>query len=61
MNKPNQTTKLNSALKDYFFALTLKDTKPKILYNFLSNRYLVTWYYSEYTLNRLSKSHEIIF
>jgi len=53
--------KLHEALKEYFYAMTLKDTKPKILYNFLSNRYWVVWYCSDFLVNKLSKSHEVIF
>lgn len=52
--------KLNQAIKEYLHVLTLKNTKPRILYNFLSNKYMVTWYYSELTLNKLNRSHEII-
>lgn len=59
--KRRNSTKLHEALKEYFFAMTLKDTKPKILYNFLSHRYWVVWYCSDFLVNKLSKSHEVIF
>lgn len=38
----------------------MKDTKPRLLYNFLSGYYIVTWFFSETTLNKLHRSHEII-
>lgn len=59
--KIRTSKKLNLALKEYFFVMSLKDTNPKILYNFLSNKYMVVWYCSDFLVKRLSKSHEVIF
>ena len=55
--KPND---FQVKMKEYWKVRLMKDTNPHVLYNFLSNKYIVTWYYSPFVFNRLSKSHELI-
>jgi hypothetical protein len=55
--KPND---FQVKMKEYWKVRLLEGTNPHVLYNFLSNKYIVSWYFSDYVFKRLSKSHELI-
>lgn len=51
----------HKAIKDYRFYKNKKGYNAHLLYNFLSNRYWVTLYYTEEFLTfKFKRTHEII-
>ncbi len=58
--KHGRTNNFIIKMKEFKFVQKMKDTKPHLLYNFLSHQYLVMWFFSDITFNKLNKSHEII-
>jgi len=62
MNLKNYNMKnFHKAIKDYRFYKNKKGYNAHLLYNFLSNRYWVTLYYTEEFLTfKFKRTHEII-
>ncbi len=44
---------LCQALKEFKKVKSLKDTKPKILYDKSDSSFIVTWYYSDTLINKI--------
>lgn len=44
---------LCQAIKEFKKVKSLKDTKPKILYDKSDSSFIVTWYYSDILINKI--------